>query len=127
MRHARFQSKERKFKDSRYTLFIYKITFFKTLDISIIVYLGLIICVSSFSYQTAQYSKNKFIWRGKKIKRQYNLQNTSKLDGPKHIDFADITNLQCSLAKQIFNEYFRMWKIIPIHLNQKGFGGNFKF
>ena len=75
-----------------------------------------------------KYRKN-FIWHEKKAKikdstlckgyemgdlRNFNLRN-------------EITSMQCSWVKRLFEDHFHDWKVIPLVLIGKHFDNNFKF
>ena len=70
-----------------------------------------------------------FIWHhsSPKIKHEA-LGMEFKAGGLKNVDTrSNFVNLQCSWVKKLYDDCFREWKIIPLHLLNKCFGPSFKF
>ena len=70
----------------------------------------------------------KFIWQGKNGKIKHSiLSNGYEKRGLKNIDLRNqITSMQCSWVKRLFENDFNDWKIIPLFLIGKHLGKNFQ-
>ena len=56
------------------------------------------------------------------------LCNSFKAGRLKNVDInSKIAGLQCSWIKQLYDDKFHEWKLIPLHLIKSTFGINFKF
>ena len=107
-----------------------RIMIFKTLAISKIFYLALIINVPKVIVEELQkMHKKKKLWQNShpKIKHK-TLSNTFETDGLKNVDInLKVISLQCSRVKKLYDENLYEWKVIPLHLIRIAFGQNFKF
>ena len=106
-----------------------KIIIFKTLALSKIVCLTLITSFLQLLIEKVQRIQKAFIWNKltPKIKHE-TLYNSFKEGGLKNVDInSKIASLHCSWIKQLYDDKFHEWKLIPIHLIKSTFGINFKF
>ena len=106
-----------------------KITVFKSLAISKIVYLSLLTSVPKCITDELKIIQKSFLWGKKKPKNKHQtLCNDFKDGGLKNVDIEHkIESLKCSWTKRLYDENFHEWKIIPIHYISKTLGKNFKF
>ena len=106
-----------------------RITVFKSLAISKVIYLLLITKVHNNTIDFLHKIQKNFIWQGKKAKIKYStLCNGYEKDGIKNVDLRNkMTSMQCSWVKRLFEDDFHDWKVIPLFLIGKHLGKNFKF
>ena len=73
--------------------------------------------------------QKNFIWQGKKTKVKHStVWNGYEKGGLKNVELRiNLTSIQCSWIKRLFDDDFRDWKIIPLFLIGKYLGKNFKF
>ena len=88
---------------------------------------------TSFSKQwikEMQRIQKAFIWNNiwtPKIKHEA-LYKSFEESGLKNVDInSKISSLQCSWIKRLYDDKFREWKLIPLHLIKSAFGINFTF
>ena len=89
---------------------------FKSLAISKIVHLPVIITVSHAIINQLNNIQKNFTWNGKNPKIKHSaLLNSYEDDGLKDFDvFTKIVSLRCSWIKRLYDENFNDWKIIPL-------------
>ena len=107
-----------------------KITIFKSLAISKIVYLALLTTIPNSVIEELTQIRKIFLWGNKKPKIKYcTLCNKYKDDGLKNIDTVHkVVSLKCSWVKRLCNESFHEWKLTPLHYIKKyDVGKEFKF
>ena len=105
-----------------------KIIISRTLVLSKIVYLTLIISFSKQVIEEIQKIQKAFTRNNltPKIKHE-TLCNSFEEDGLKNVDInSKIASLQCSWVKQLYDDKFHEWKLIPLHLIKSIFRINFK-
>ena len=102
---------------------------FKSLAISRIVHLPLIIMVPHPIINRLNDIQKNYKWIGKDPKvKHLTLSNSYEDGGLKNVDtFTKIISLQCSWIKRLFDESFHEWKIISLNLIKTIFCENFKF
>ena len=102
---------------------------FKTLGISKIVYLSLIITVPNLILEEIQKIQKTFLWYSSKPKINLKtLCNTFEDRGLKNVDIkSKIISLQCSWVKKFYHGNHHDWKFIPLRFMKKYFGKNFHF
>ena len=105
-----------------------KIVTFKTLAISKIVYLSIMIKVPAEIIDESEKIQKRFIWPFKpKIKNQ-TISSNFEDRGFKNVDINKKTvSVQCSLIKRLYEDFFYEWKLIPLKLVKKWVGNNLKF
>ena len=98
-----------------------KITVFKSLAISKIVYLSLLTSVPKSITDELKIIQKSFLWGKKKPKiKHQTLCNDFKDEGLKNVDIEHkIESLKCSWIKRLYDENFHEWKIIPNTLHQQ--------
>ena len=106
-----------------------KITIFKTLAISKIVHLALVLPVPSSVIKELNKIQQNFIWSGKNSKIKHGtLCNDYENGGLKNVDIeSKMISLRCSWVKRLYDESFQEWKVIPNYLITKALGDNFRF
>ena len=106
-----------------------KILIFKTLGISKIVYLSLIIIVPNSILEEIQKNQKSFLWYSSKPKINHKtLCNTFQDGGLKNVDVkSKVISLQCSWVKKLYDGNDHDWKVIPLYLINRYFGKNFRF
>ena len=106
-----------------------KILIFKTLGISKIVYLSLIIIVPNSILEEIQKIQKSFLWYSSKPKINHKtLCNTFQDGGLKNVDVkSKVISLQCSWVKKLYDGNDHDWKVIPLYLINRYFGKNFRF
>ena len=106
-----------------------KITIFKALAFSKIVYLALLTTVPDFIIKEIERIQKKFLWNNSTPKIKHNiLRMDFKHGGLKSVDISlKITSLQCSWLTRLYDTSYHEWKIIPTYFIGKIFGKNFKF
>ena len=89
---------------------------FKSLAISKIVHLPVIITVSHAIINQLNNIQKNFTWNGKNAKIKHSaLLNSYEDGGLKDFDvFTKIISLRCSWIKRLYDENFNDWKIIPL-------------
>ena len=106
-----------------------KIVVFETLTISKLVYLALITVIPNHITGKVGKILKSFIWHDSspRIKHQ-TLRIVFKAGDLKIADIrSKFVSLQCSWVKNLCDDCFHEWKIIPLHLLNKYFGPSFKF
>ena len=111
-----------------------KITIFKTLAISKLVHLALVLPVifgitcNSVIKELNKIQQN-FIWSGKNSKIKHGtLCNDYENGGLKNVDIeSKMISLRCLWVKRLYDESFHEWKVIPNYLITKALGDNFLF
>lgn len=106
-----------------------KIIIFKTLAISKIVFLAMILPIpKQITDEVLKIQKN-FSWNNSKAKIKHDtLCNSFENGGLKNVDINfKINSLQCSWIKRLLDDRSHDWKVIPLHLIKKSFGKNFRF
>ena len=106
-----------------------KITTFKLLAISKIVYLALFTIVPKNVIFELKEIQNKFLWSNKKSKIKHStLCNDYKNGGLKNVDIElKIISVKCSWICRLYNEVDHDWKIIPLNYTPNTLGKNFTF
>ena len=98
-----------------------RITIFKTLALSKLVYLALIITVPKRTINELQKIQKEFIWNYTTLKIKHEtLCNSYDLGGLKNVDIIPkIDSLKCSWIKWLYNESFHEWKVITASFDRK--------
>ena len=106
-----------------------KITIFKSLAISKIVYLAFLTLLPNNIIEELKEIQKKFLWSDKKVKIKHDtLCNDYKDGGLKNVDIVSKINaLKCSWFQRLYNDNFHEWKIIPLRYISLYLGKNFKF
>ena len=106
-----------------------KITIFKTLTLSKVVYLTLLAVVPNHIIDELIKVQTNFIQKNTLAKIKHKILILDhKQGGLKCADVTfKITSLQCSWLKQLLDDTFHEWKVIPLFYIKKAFGNNFKF
>ena len=106
-----------------------KITIFKSLAISKIVYLALLTIVQKNVIFELKEIQNNFLWSNKKSKIKLStLCNDYKNGGLKNVDIElKIISLKCSWIHRLYNEVDHGWKIIHLNYIHTTLGKNFTF
>ena len=101
-----------------------KITIFKTLAISKIVYIAYLSSVPNFVIKELKKIQNEFLWNGKRAKIKHEtLSNSFETGGLQSVDIeVKIKALQLSWINRLFDQKEHQWKIIPRFLLQKNYG-----
>ena len=94
-----------------------KITNFKSLALSKIVYLALLTIVPKSIIEELNEIQKKFQWSNKKCKIKHGtLCNDYKNGGLKNVDInLKMVSLKCSWICRLYNECHHDWKIIPLN------------
>ena len=73
--------------------------------------------------------QKQFIWKSGNSKLKHaTLCNKYEQGGLKNVDiFSEITSLQCSWVKKLYDNSFHAWKEIPLFLIKSHLGKNFAF
>ena len=105
-----------------------KIIVFKTLAISKIVYLSMMIKVPTEIIVELEKIQKRFIRPTiPKIKNE-TISSNFKDGGLKDVDVnKKVASLQCSWIKRLYDDSFHEWKLISLKLIKKSFGGDLKF
>ena len=106
-----------------------KIIVFKTLVFSKLVCLALHTVIPNLITEEVAKRQKSFIWHrsSPKIKHE-TLRMEFKVGDLKSVDIRfKFVSLQCSWLKELYDDYFQEWKIIPLHLINEYFGPSFKF
>ena len=106
-----------------------KITVFKSLAISKIVYLALLTPVPNVVIEELKQIQKTFLWGKNKPKiKNDTLCNNYNGGGLKNADITlKIVSLKCSWIKRLCDENYHEWKLIPMHYLKKYLGKEFKF
>ena len=106
-----------------------KITIFKSLAISKIVYLALLTIVAKNVIFDLKENENRFSWSNKKSKIKHaTLCNDYKNGDLKNIDIElKVISLKYSWIRRLYNEVDHDWKIIPLNYIHNTLGKNFIF
>ena len=105
-----------------------KITVFKTLAISKIVYLSMMIKVPTEIIVELEKIQKRFIWPTKPKIKNETISSDFKDGGLKNVDInKKIASRQCSWIKRLYDDSFHEWKLIPLKLIKKSFGDDLKF
>ena len=106
-----------------------KITVFKSLAISKIVYLALLTPVPNVVIEELKQIQKTFLWGKNKPKiKNDTLCNNYNRGGLKNADITlKIVSLKCSWIKRLCDENYHEWKLIPMHYLKKYLGKEFKF
>ena len=105
-----------------------KIIVFKTLAISKIVYLSMMIKVPTEIIVELEKIQKRFIWPTKPKIKNETISSYFKDGGLKNEDTnIKIASLQCSWIKRLYDDSFHEWKLIPLKLIKKSFGEDLKF
>ena len=101
-------------------IFRRKITIFKLLAISKIVYLTLFTIGPKNVIFELKEIQNEFLWSNKKVKLNTQHSNDYKNGGLKNVDIElKINPLKCSWIRRLYNEVDQDWKTIYITLLAK--------
>ena len=94
-----------------------KITVFKTLAISKIVYLALLTNIPNNTLTEFNEIQNKFLWNNKKCKIKHDtLCNEHKNGGLKNVDINfKVISLKLSWIRRLYDDNHHEWKIIPLN------------
>ena len=106
-----------------------KIVVFKTLAISKLVYLTLLIVILNHITDEVAKIQKSFIWHDSSPKIKHELlrmQFKARVLNSVDIRFKFVS-LQCSWVKKLYDDCLHEWKIIPLHLLNKCFGPSVKF
>ena len=106
-----------------------KITLFKSLAISKIVYLSFLTLLPNNIIEELKEIQKKNLWSDKKAKIKHDtLCNDYKDGGLKNVDIVHKINaLKCSWLQRLYNDNFHEWKIIPLRYISLYLGKDFKF
>ena len=101
-----------------------KITVFKTLAISMVVYIAYLSSVPSYIIKEVKKIQNHFLWNGKRAKIKHEtLSNSYENGGLQSVDIdLKIKALQLSWFHRLFDQKEHQWKTIPRYLFLKKFG-----
>ena len=114
---------------TRYLTLAGKIMVFKSLAISKIIHLALVVNIPKNTINHLNNILKNFLWGSKtpKIKNS-TLISDYQTGGLKNIDIATkISSLQCSWIKRLYDDTNHCWKIIPTFLIHTYLGRKFKF
>ena len=94
---------------------------FKTMEVSKIVYLSLIITVPNSTLEVIQKIQKTFLWYSSKPKINHKiLCNTFQDEGLKNVDVKlKIISLQCFWVKKLYDGNHHDWKVIPLYFINK--------
>ena len=106
-----------------------KITIFKTLALSKVVYLAVLTVVSNHMINELIKIQTNFIWKNTPAKIKYKILILDhKQSCLKCVDVTfKIISLSCSWLKRLFDDSFHEWKVILLFYMKKAFDNNFKF
>ena len=106
-----------------------RIVVFKTLAISKLVYLAMLIPIPNCIIKELENIQKFFIWQNKKVKiRHETLRMDFKNGGLQNVDIKyKIASLQCSWVQRLFDDNVHDWKVIPKFLIHKSFCQKFIF
>ena len=106
-----------------------KITFFKSLAISKIVYLAMMTPVPKPIVNDLCKLQKEFLWGSSKPKIKHEtLCSNYENGGLECIDVGSkIISIQCSCIKKLYEENFHEWKVIPTYLIKTYLGVHFRF
>ena len=105
-----------------------KVTVFKTLAISKIVFLSLISKVSTEIVSELERIQKTFPWLSKPKIKNETLCSDFKHGGLKNFNIQKkIITLECFWVRRLYHDSFHEWKVIPLKLIKKSFGSHFKF
>ena len=106
-----------------------RITVFKSLGFSKVIHLLLITEFHHNTNDLLHKIQKVFMWQGKKAKIKYStISNGYENGGLKNVFLRiKITSIQYSWVKQLLEDDFHDWKIIPLFLIGKHLGKNLKF
>ena len=106
-----------------------KITIFRSLALSKIIYLALLTIVPKSIIEELNEIQKKLLWSNKKCKIKHGtLCNDHKNGGLKNVDInLKIASLKCSWIRRLYDECHHDWKIIPLNYINNVLGMNFKF
>ena len=98
-----------------------KLTTFKSLAISKIVYLTLLTIVFKNITEELNEIQKRFLWSNKKFKIKHGtLCNDYKNGGLENVDIElKIILLKCSWIRRLYNKFHHDWKIIPLNYLEK--------
>ena len=105
-----------------------KITIFKSLAISKIVFLASLITIPNIIIEELQKIQNDFLWQSSRAKIKHEtLCNDFQNGGLKKVDINfKLVSLQCSWIKRLSDNSFHQWKVIPKYIFKETFGNHFK-
>ena len=100
---------------------------FKTLTISKIVFLALLIKSVHHVVKELEKVQKYFLWKNSTLKIKHETTCKDYKDGGlKNVDIpCKIVSLQCSWIR-LYDDYFYEWKLIPLHLITMSFGSRLK-
>ena len=106
-----------------------RVVIFKTLAISKLVYLALLIPIPNCIIKELETIQKIFIWQNKKPKIKHEtLRMDFKNGGLKNVDIKyKIASLQCSWIQRLYDDNNHDWKIIPKYFISTFFGKKFIF
>ena len=105
-----------------------KIIVFKTLAISKIVYLSMMIKVPTKIICELKKIQKQFIWPTKPTIKNETISSDFKDGDLKNVDInKKIASLQCSWIKRLYDDSFHEWEFIPLKLIKKAFGDELNF
>ena len=105
-----------------------KIIVFKTLAISKIVCLSMMIKVPTEIIAELEKIQKRFLWPTKPKIKNETISSDFKDGGLKNVDInKKVASLQYSWIKRLFNDSFHEWKLIPLKLIEKSFDDDLKF
>ena len=108
----------------RYLTLEGKITIFKTLDISKLIYNAFLSEVPQYIITVLQKIQSNFLWGDKRPKiKQDTLCNSFEKGGLQSVDIElKLTSLKISWIMRLYEENAHQWKIIPLFFLNKAFG-----
>ena len=106
-----------------------KIIIFKTLVLSKIVFLTQVFPIPNEFITIIQRIQKEFLWNSINVKIKHKtICNGFQNGGLKNVDISSkISSLQCYWVKKLYYQNSRVWKLIPMHFINNGFGKNFIF
>ena len=106
-----------------------KIAIFKSLAISKIVYLSLLILIPNYVLEELKQIQETFLWGNKRATIKHDTLCNNFTEGDlKSVDIKQkISALRGSWIQRLYNENFHEWKLIPLRYIHETFGKNFKF
>ena len=106
-----------------------RIVVFKSLAISKIVFQALIAPVPTHVIKALETIQTSFLWNNSNPKIKHKTLCKRYENGSlKNVGIRNkVNSLQSSWVKKLYDDYFREWKIIPLHQLNKFFGSSFKF
>ena len=106
-----------------------KIIVFKTLALFKVVHLCLTWVVPRQIIEEIENIQKKFFWSRSTLKIKHStLCNSFATGGLRNVDInTKIASLECSWIKRLYDDSFREWKLIPLHLINTTITPAFKF